>query len=157
LISFEAARATFGGLLLVFRLDLLLTVLLGLNLLLTVLLGLNLLLAIRLGLNLLLLGRRLSPGCNVAGRRSIAITGRRSTGITGRRSTAITGWRSTGITGRRSTGIAGRRNIAVTGRRWCNIVRAHLNRLAAIADDAAGIVEDRLGGPVAAGPVRGSA
>jgi hypothetical protein len=53
-----------------------------LNLLLAVLLGLNLLLTIVLGLNLLLLGRRLSPGCNVAGRRSVAITGRRSTAIT---------------------------------------------------------------------------
>src|SRR5262249_36426545 len=124
---------------------------------------LNLLLAILLGLNLLLLGRRLSPGCSVAGRRSIAITGRRSiaiTGrrsiaITGRRSIAITGRRSTAITGRRSTGIAGRWNIAVTGRRWCNIVRAHLDRLAAIADAAAGIVEAGRGGPVAAGTVTG--
>ena len=159
--SSEAAHATFGGLLLVFRL----------NLRLPILLGLDLLLAILLGLNLLLLGRRLSPGRSVGGRRRIgitgwrstgitgwgsaAITGRRSTAITGRRSTGITGRRSTGITGRRSTGITGRRNIGITGRRWCNIVRAHLHRLAAIADDAARIIEDRLGGPVAPGPVNG--
>jgi hypothetical protein len=64
-----------NGLLLLFRL----------NLLLAVFLCLRLLFAVLLGLNLLLRGGPLSLRCNVAGRRRIGIAGRRCSGVAGRR------------------------------------------------------------------------
>src|SRR6266446_5694833 len=106
-----------------------LLLLLGLNLLLSVLFGLSLLLAVLLGLNLLLHGAPLSRGCNIVGRRRSGIAGRRWPDIAGRRRSGIAGWRRSGI------------------------ARAHLYRLAHVADDAARTVVDRLRCPVAPGPV----